>query len=378
MALAPRRAVITGAGVVSAAGEEPAALAAALERGAPLVSEITAFETAPGEPTRAAEIAEFDLARHVPSVKSYIDRTSALALAAAKLALEDASLADDTARGCEVGLAFGTQWGCLDSMELFYAKLAGGNPRFAPPLPFSHSYANSPASVLAIELGLRGHHIVYSTGRSSGAWALLGGADAVELGEAEAVACVAADSLSRAAFRHYHSRGELLPDAIASAAEDARGRFLLGEGAGALLLEEGAAASARGARALARLLGSGVGSGVATGTDARSATEDAVRAALLRAGVAPGDVAAVFGTAAGRAAMEVELAAVASALEIPLEKAREITVQAGAVFGETMGAGAVLVAAAACAGGARRTALIISTEQAGAGPSAVAVLLGPA
>ena len=370
----PRRAVVTGVGVISAAGEDAAALHKALDSGAPIISEITAFETERGEPTRAAEIVEFDLARHVPSVKSYIDRTSALALAAAKFALGAASLADEGTRSGEVGLAFGTRWGCLDSMELFYAKLAGGNPRFAPPLPFSHSYANSAASVLAIELRLRGHHVVYSTGRVSGAWALTGGADAIELGEAEAIVCVAADSLSRAAFRHYHSRGELLPDDVASADEDEQGRFLLGEGAGALVIEEASAASARGAEVLARVMGTGI----ASGDDAVSATEDAVRAALLRAELVPGDVEAAFGTAAGSIAIEAELAAVASSLEMSPERVCEITTSTGAVLGEVMSAGAPLAVAAACARGVGGPTLVISAEQGGTRPSAVAVIVGPA
>jgi len=370
----PRRAVITGVGAISVAGEDATALASALERGAVLVSEISAFETEPGEPTRAAEIADFDLARHVPSIRSYLDRTSAMALAAAKLALVQASLVDEEKRAGEVGLAFGTQWGCLDSMELFYAKLSGGNPRFAPPLPFSHSYANSPASVLAIELKLRGHHVVYSTGRASGAWTLLGGADAVELARADAIVCVAGDSLSRAAFRHYHSRGDLLPDDIASAEEDAEGRFLLGEGAGAVVIEELSSAEARGARVLARVLGSGV----ASGEDAVTAIEDAARAALLRAELLPGDVACVYGTAAGRAAIESETAAVSSSLEIPPERAREIMVPAGRVLGETMAAGAPLAVAAACARGVDGPTLVISADGAGTRPSAVGLIIGPA
>ena len=370
----PRRAVVTGVGVISAGGEDAVALASALERGEPIASEITAFETEPGEPARAAEIADFDLARHVPSVRSYLDRTSALGLAAAKLALGHASLIDEESRGGEVGLAFGTQWGCLDSMELFYAKLAGGNPRFAPPLPFSHSYANSPASVLAIELKLRGHHIVYSTGRASGAWALLAGGDAVELARADAVVCVAADSLSRAAFRHYHSRAELLPDDVASPAGDAEGRFFLGEGAGAVIIEDLSSAEARGAKALAKVLGSGV----ASGEDVVTAIEDAARAALLRAGLLPGDVARVYGTAAGRGAIESESAAVASSLEIPPERAREITVPAGRVLGETMAAGAPLAVAAACARGVDGPTLVVSADGTGTRPSAVALMIGPA
>jgi len=366
-----RLAVITGVGAISAGGEDAAELASALDRGAPLASEVTAFETEPGEPTRVSEIADFDLARHVPSVRSYVDRTSALALAAAKLALEDASLEDDEKRAGEVGLALGTQWGCLDSMELFYAKLAG-NPRFAPPLPFSHSYANSPASVLAIELKLRGHHAVYSTGRASGAWALLAGADAVELGRADAVACVGSDSLSRAAFRHYHSLGRLLPDDVACPDDDAQGRFLLGEGAGAVVVEESSAAEARGAKVLAKVLGSGA----ASCEDTVAAIEDAARAALLRAGLLPGDIACVYGTAAGRSAIESEIAAMASSLEIPEERAREMTLSGGRVLGETMAAGAPLAVAAACARCVDGPALVVSAEWSGTRPSAVALIVG--
>lgn len=201
-----------------------------------------------------------------------------------------------------------------------------------------------------------------------------GGGDAVELGRAEAIVCVAADSLSRAAFRHYHARGALLPDDVATPGEDEAGRFLLGEGAGALVVEEASAAVARGAKALAQVLGSGV----ASGARAVSATEDVVRAALLRAGLVPGEVATVFGTAAGRVAVEAELAAVASSLEIPLEQARAMTVPAGAVLGETMGAGGALAAAAVCSGGPAGPTLVVSVDATESGSSAVAVLLGPA
>jgi len=383
--------VVTGAGAISAAGEaaevlgcaHPAAarlhsgdtpggggdagattieaLAAALAAGAPFSGEITAFEPAEGEPTRAAEILGFDLSRHVPSIKSYIDRTSALALAAARLALEDARLLDEGSRGgAEVGLVYGTQWGCLDSMEIFYGKLRDGDPRFAPPLPFSHSYANSTASVLAIELGLRGHHLVVSTGRASGAWAILAGVDALALGRARAIACAASDSFSRAAFRLYASLGLLLPDGAADAAGDKQGRFLLGEGAGALILEDRAFAEARGAEVRGRLRGAEA----ARGADARDACELAARGALARAGVAPGEVTAIVGTSPSGPGARAEAASAGAALELRAEAARDIFAPLGLVLGETMAASGVLAAACACMSARRAggSALVLCAE----------------
>jgi len=367
-----REVLVSGVGVVSAAGEGPDALAAAVREGGPLVSEITAFEVAEDGPARACEVHEFDLARHVPSVKSYIDRTSALALAATKTALEDAGLFEVGGRGGrEVGLVYGTQWGCLDSMELFYGKLKGGNPRFAPPLPFSHSYANSAASVLSIEFRLRGHHAVYSTGRTSGARAVLAGADAVGSGRAGAVACVASDSFSRAAFRHYHAKGLLRPD---DGTEDDPRRFFLGEGASCLVLEDAEAARSRGARARARVLGSGA----SPGADAAAALETAIRTALARAEVEPAEVRTAFGTSASREGTEAEIAALVASLGVGDERAREMLLSTGMVLGETMGASGALAAVAACAGGLDGPAVVLSTEPAVTGPSAVAVLLAPA
>jgi hypothetical protein len=103
-----------------------------------------------------------------------------------------------------------------------------------------------------------------------------------------------------------------------------------------------------------------------------------VRAALLRAELVPGDIACVFGTAAGRIAIEAELAAVASSLEMPPGKAKELTTSAGAVLGEVMSAGAPLALAAVCAGGTVGPTLVVSAEQTGTRLSAVAVIVGPA
>jgi 3-oxoacyl-(acyl-carrier-protein) synthase len=266
-------------------------------------------------------------------------------------------------------------------MELFYGKLQSGKPRFAPPLPFSHSYANSPASVVAIELKLRGDHRVYSTGRLSGAWAVLSGADTVALGAADAVACCASDSLTRSAFRHYLANGRLLPDEVADPASDELGRFLLGEGAACLVLEAGDVARGRGTAPKAKLLA--VGS--AAEKDVAAALDGAARDALDRGGVQAGEVKLFIGTGTdgtnpAAAGAGSEIAAAARLVQEPEDVVKSGFLSTGLVLGETMGASGVLAAAAACVSAAEGPVLVLAAEGTGeTGPAmALAVLVGPA
>ena len=186
--------------------------------------------------------AEFDLKSYAPSIKSYVDRASALALAGSHLALSGAGILEEGSRKSEVGLNYGTGWGCLETMRLFFAKVKKGNPRFAPALPFSHSYANSPSSVVAIEFALRGHAVTYSCGKLSSAHAVL---DAVDFLSRERGTVVAggSEALSGVLVRHLRDSGGLLggEDPLA---EGARG-FVPGEGAGFVVLSTEREASVR-------------------------------------------------------------------------------------------------------------------------------------
>ena len=98
-----------GAGSLNASGDSLEGLRAA--------GELLASEY---EGVLACE-AEFDLKRYAPSVKSYLDRASALALAGCHLALSGAGILEEAARKDEVGLNYGTGWGCLETMRLFFA-----------------------------------------------------------------------------------------------------------------------------------------------------------------------------------------------------------------------------------------------------------------
>jgi 3-oxoacyl-(acyl-carrier-protein) synthase len=259
-------------------------------------------------------------------------------------------------------------------MELFYAKLMSGNPRFAPPLPFSHSYANSPASVLAIECKLRAHHVVLSSGRNAGALALQSGFDAIALGRADRIVAAASDSLSRPAFRAYYESGALLPDGVSGDASGDEKRFVMGEGGACLVMEEANAAHSRGARVLARVLS--VGS--ATDGDPVLAVEDAVRQSLVLGGTAPRSVTSAIGTGASSFDRSNEARGLAAALELAEPDARALMKPLGAILGETMGASGMLACLAALGESAKMPTVVVSLDRTPPRPAAVALLIAAA
>ena len=100
--------------------------------------------------------ADFSLQNYAVAPKTYVDRASALALAAASLALQNAGFSGPL--GEEFGLVTATQFGCVETMRAFENSLHEKGAKGASPILFSHSYFNSPAAILAIEWGIRGYH----------------------------------------------------------------------------------------------------------------------------------------------------------------------------------------------------------------------------
>lgn len=138
-------------------------------------------------------LADFDLRTYLESPKTYLDRCSALALAGCALALKDAGLAGPFDE--DFGLSLGTLYGCVETMRGFEAKLAESGPRAVSPLLFSHSYFNSPASICAIEWGLKGYHATFC-GPDAGWQAVEVARDAILLGHATRMLCGGVDALS--------------------------------------------------------------------------------------------------------------------------------------------------------------------------------------
>ncbi|HYF51271.1 MAG TPA: beta-ketoacyl synthase N-terminal-like domain-containing protein [Planctomycetota bacterium] len=185
-----------------------------------------------------------------PHIKSYIDRTSALALLAAKRALADAGLGrQDADSKLEIGCAYGTTLGCLDAMGIFWNKCKTSNPKFAQPLPFTHGYANSPSSLLCIEFGLRGPAATFSGEKLAGLEALTFAADQIAAGSGEIILAGASESLVQQGWAHLLASGQL---GKSGKWDDG---LIPGEGAVMLVLESEPSAKARGARIYAEIEG---------------------------------------------------------------------------------------------------------------------------
>jgi len=331
-----RPVAITGIGVITPIGVGRDDLRTGLAEGRSGIAEITSFDTHGLAIELAGEVHDFDLTNHIASIKTYLDRTSAFALAAAAMALAEAEWIGNVP-GADIGLCLGTAWGCQDSIELYTSKLMEGNPKFAPPLVFTHSYANAPNSLVSIEFGLHGYNTCFAGGWTAGASALESAVDLVRRDSSQRLLAGGGDALSEVAVRTMLAQQMVTADLPRPFDASADG-LLPGEAAALLALE-----SLQGARGReAEILGYILGTGSAGGPDRTAALARAIRFALADAGIEQVD--AVFASASGIPETDA-----AEAAAIALLPGRPPVVALKAVIGDPSGAWTpVAVAAALC------------------------------
>jgi 3-oxoacyl-[acyl-carrier-protein] synthase II len=225
------------------------------------------------------------------------DRFAQFAVVAADEALEMAGWSEDrfpvaTERiGCVIGAGLGGQ----STFEAGRVALEEGGPRSVSALFMPKAMHNAAASVLALRYGLGGPSCAIASACSSGADAIADGVRMLRLDEADAMLVGGSDAgifeLPLAALRNM----EALSDEGVSRPFDARrDGFVMGEGAGVLVLEAAEVAEERGATVLAEVLGYGLANDayhlVASHPEGRGAISAMTRA-LENAGVDPGEVA---------------------------------------------------------------------------------------
>jgi len=254
--------VITGVGPVSAIGVGKDAFLAGMREGRCGIAEITAFDTEPYRSHLGAEVVDFDIRDYLESAQTYLDPTSAFALAACRLALQDAGLAVTEAHSDRIGLALGTGYGCLETMRTYYEGVLERGAKFARSFLFSHSYANTPASLAAIEFRLRGPHTTLCTGLSSGAHALAYAVDMLRSGQADVMLAGGTEALSEPLFVGLsdHRSPQDGREERCCPFDERHNGLVLGEGAGVVVLETRAHAVQRGAGIYGFLVGLGLAS----------------------------------------------------------------------------------------------------------------------
>ncbi len=218
--------------------------------------------------------------QHVdPSRLRRLDPLSALAVAAARLAVLDAGLSGESAGVvATTGVAFGTALGC-QATELRYAeRLVERGTHATNPIDFPDSIDGAPAAHVAIELGLGGPSVTHADGALAGELALVHAALAIANGRA---------------LRMVVGAGEFPAPRLASVATHCAAGAARA-GVVALVLEAAAAVGDRGGRVRARLQGIGFGAGhVGRGPRSRNdgTVREAIAAALRQAGGEPREAA---------------------------------------------------------------------------------------
>ena len=257
-----RRVVITGIGAVTPVGNSAAKFAEAIFSGKCGIGPITRFDVSESKCKVAAEVKEFDPAKRLD--KTTIRKTdlyTQYALYAAEEAMEDSGLAGQVDE-CRFGVIIGSGVGGINTMTSEEDALAVGGQRKVSPQFVPKMIINIAAGQAAIRFHAHGGCNAVVTACASGTDAIGeafrrirdGYADAMIAGGAEA----AVNPLTVAGFVNCMALTQSEDPNAASLPFDARrGGFVLGEGAGILILEEYEHAAARGAKIYCEIVGYG-------------------------------------------------------------------------------------------------------------------------
>jgi 3-oxoacyl-[acyl-carrier-protein] synthase II len=351
--------VVTGFGVITSAGEGAEALWDAYAAGR--------RQGAPENGLRVARV-EFDRsAVGTPRERRRMDKVSQLAIASCRAALGAAGADGDADAVAATGVVLGTAIGPMESSERFTVPVLCEGVQEANPAVFTNTVYNGAAGHVAMALGTKGPTSTLTSGHAAGAAALGVAYDMLRAGRAERLLVPAVEAFSPAALAAYGS--------IPLFGSAAGRRYTLAEAGIALLLERRASAERRGAPIHAVVLGHATASdacGIGRWDAAGGGVERAMRGALRSAGLGPDQVAAVWASAAGLAAVDrPEQAAVErvfGAGRVRIEAPKR-------VLGEPAGAGAhlsaVLAVGAWRAGGDLRPVLVNSSSLGGTHTSLV-------
>ncbi len=296
-----RRVVITGLGPITPIGIGKAAFWEALRAGVSGVRRVDDLVDLEGiEVKIGAPVLDFDPLEHMDRRRARrIDRSAQFGLVAAKLAFADAGIDPAELDPERSGVIAGTGIGGLETMSANFKVLFEQGPRRISPFFIPRLMPNAVAGEIAIEYGLRGGNFGVVSACASSAHAIGVASELIKSGFIDlAVAGGAEAVLLRIAYAGFVQIGALSkrnddPARASRPFDRDRDGFVIGEGAGILILEEESHARARGARIYGELAGFGMSADAyhitAPPPDGAGAAA-AIRMALSRAGVDPEEV----------------------------------------------------------------------------------------
>ncbi len=342
-----RRVAITGVGAISALGADREAFWSALQAGRPGLEPIQAVDTAGLGFDRGGEAHDFRPDEHLADPLLHLaDRFAQFTIVAARQAVTDAGLEPGQLGGERCGVVTGSCVGGQTTQDEAFVRLyREGRPRVHP-LSVPRVMANAGASLVSMDLGIQGPGFTLSTACSSANHALGQALWMIRAGIVDrALAGGGEAPFSYGNLVAWNAMRVVSSDTCRPFSADRSG-MILGEGAAMLMLEETAAARARGARIYAELAGCGMSS------DAHHITQPsedgpgrAMSAALVDAGLEPEQIGYVNAHGTGTKANDAtETAAIRSVFGAHADQLAVSSTKS--MHGHALGAAGALEAAA--------------------------------
>jgi len=258
-----RRVVITGLGAITPIGNSVEEFWNSLKSGTVGIGEITKFDTTEYKAKLAAEVKNFDAKEYMdPKAAKRMEDFCRFAVAAAKEALEDSGLDMAKEDPFRIGVSVGSGIGSLQAMEREHQRLLSGGPRRVNPMLVPLMISNMAAGNVGIQFGLKGKCINVVTACATGANSIGEAFRTIQYGDADMMAAGGTEaSITPIGIAGFSALTALStsndPKRASIPFDKERSGFIMGEGAGVIVLEELEHALARNAKIYAELAGYG-------------------------------------------------------------------------------------------------------------------------
>ena len=348
------RVVVTGLGVISPLGNDVDTFWRRLVAGESGVGPITRFDTTDYKVHIAAEVKDFDAEDFIDKRKvRRLDLFSRYAVAAAKLAAADAEF-DPRPEADRVGAVIGSGVGGLQTLHTEIDKLLTKGPDRVNPLLVPMMIPNMGAAHVSLELGTKGPLSATVTACAAGSDAIGYAARIIRHGDAEVMFAGGSEApVSPVAVAGFAAARALSlrnddPEHASRPFDAGRDGFVIGEGAGCLVLESLEHAQARGARIYAELAGAGMSSDAFHMTlpdESGKSQARAMKMALAEAGLEPSAVDYINAHGTATSAGDI---AETRAIKVALGKhARNVAISSNkSMIGHCLGASGAIEAVA--------------------------------
>ncbi|MHB1656655.1 MAG: beta-ketoacyl-ACP synthase II [Burkholderiales bacterium] len=298
--MSKRRVVITGLGIVSPVGTGIQTSWGNIQAGVSGITRISRFDPSPFASQIAGEVKNFDVSLYLnPKEARRMDLFIQFGLAAGIEAIKDSGLVITEANAEQIGVSIGSGIGGLPLIEETHSAYLASGPRKISPFFIPASIINMISGNLSIMYGLKGPNLAMVTACATATHAIGDSARMIEYGDVDVMVAGGAESalspLGIGGFSSARALSTRNDDPAASSRPWDKGRdgFVLGEGAGVVVLEEYEHARARGARIYAELAGFGMTGDAYHMTAPVESGEGAARCmrnAMRNAGVNPDQV----------------------------------------------------------------------------------------